>query len=387
MKAVDPTIKIGVVAAPGANSFSNQFTRLNPAYNPRTGKNSYGWTPIMLATLKNLGVTPDFLAHHVYPQWTDKANPSGSPDNDISLLQSTDNWANDAADLRQQITDYFGEGGTNIELVCTENNSDAGAQGRQSTSLINGLYYADSLAQLLRTEFKGFVWWDLRNGTDKEGYFGTDIYGWRTYGDLGMINGEKTRHPTFYAAKLMQWFARPGDKILEAGSDYQWITTYAAQQPNGTLSVLLINKSLTTDLATQLELQGYAPDTNATVRSYGIPQDEAARTSQSTTAQDVAVRTINSAGQTLVLNLPRLSMTVVSLKPSSARLLAPVLSTDGKLRLKIQGNPGVPYTLQTSTNLVHWTSVKTNALSGTDIEVPNPQNGTQAGFWRAAWQQ
>src|SRR5207249_6349243 len=128
-----------------------------------------------------------------------------SPDSDISLLQSTGNWAADAADLRQQITDYFGSGGTNIELVVTENNSDAGAQGRQSTSLVNGLYYADSLGQLLKTEFNGFIWWDLRNGTDTGGYFGSSLYGWRNYGDLGVINGLDTRHPVFYAAKLVQW--------------------------------------------------------------------------------------------------------------------------------------------------------------------------------------
>ncbi|MFO1512065.1 MAG: hypothetical protein U1F83_03980 [Verrucomicrobiota bacterium] len=40
--------------------------------NPRTGQTKYGWTPVLLTTLKSLGVTPDFLVHHVYPQWTDQ---------------------------------------------------------------------------------------------------------------------------------------------------------------------------------------------------------------------------------------------------------------------------------------------------------------------------
>src|SRR6185295_7983023 len=131
---------------------------------------------------------------------------------------ASSNWAADAANLRQQIQDYFGAAGTNIELVVTENNSDAGAQGRQSTSLVNGLYYADSLGQLLKTEFKSFVWWDFRNGTDTSGFFGPNLYGWRSYGDLGMVNDLSTRHPAFYVAKLMQWFARPGEKILTAAS-------------------------------------------------------------------------------------------------------------------------------------------------------------------------
>jgi hypothetical protein len=111
MKAADPTIKIGVVVAPGENSYNNEFNHLHPAHNPRTGATNFGWTPILLQTLKRLGVTPDFLIHHHYPQWTNPDNPAASPDNDVTLLQSTGNWAVDAADLRQQISDYFGAGG------------------------------------------------------------------------------------------------------------------------------------------------------------------------------------------------------------------------------------------------------------------------------------
>ncbi len=155
----------------------------------------------MLSTLKAQGITPDFMVHHRYPEYTSAANPGGS-DSDASLLQSSTAWFSDVAQLRQEISDYFGTGGTNIELVCTENNSDSGAQGRQSTSLVNGLYYADSLSQLMKTEFNAFVWWDLRNGTDTTGDFDPVLYGWRSYGDLGIINGLITKHPTFYAAKL-----------------------------------------------------------------------------------------------------------------------------------------------------------------------------------------
>ncbi|HLP76542.1 MAG TPA: alpha-L-arabinofuranosidase, partial [Candidatus Paceibacterota bacterium] len=126
MKAADPAIKIGIVVAAGENSFSNAYTLNHPAINPRTGATNYGWTPILLGTLKQLGVTPDFVSHHVYPEYT-------AQESDPLLLQSTVNWARDAADLRQQITDYFGPAGTNIELLVTENNSNAGDQGKQST--------------------------------------------------------------------------------------------------------------------------------------------------------------------------------------------------------------------------------------------------------------
>ena len=72
----------------------------HPAYNVRTGTYHSGWTPVVLTTMKSLGVTPDFLVYHVYPEY--------GTDNDQALLQASGNWAGDAANLRQMITDYVG---------------------------------------------------------------------------------------------------------------------------------------------------------------------------------------------------------------------------------------------------------------------------------------
>jgi alpha-L-arabinofuranosidase len=62
MKAADPTIKIGAVAVTGEDSYANYTD--HPAVNPRTGASHNGWTPVMLATLKSVGITPDFLIYH-----------------------------------------------------------------------------------------------------------------------------------------------------------------------------------------------------------------------------------------------------------------------------------------------------------------------------------
>jgi alpha-N-arabinofuranosidase len=388
MKAAGPAIKVGMVAVPGEGAYANGYTD-HPAWNPRTGQTNYGWTPVLLTTLKSLGVTPDFLVHHHYPEWTDPNNVAQSPDNDASLLQSTGNWATDAANLRQQITDYFGAAGTNIELVVTENNSDAGQQGRQSTSLVNGLYYADSLGQLLKTEFKGFVWWDLRNGTDTAGFFGPNLYGWRTYGDLGMINGLTNRHPTFYAAKLMQWFARPGDKILNAVSDYNWLAAHAARRANGSIALLVLNKSIVTNLNAQIALSGFTPAAVATVRSFGIPNDEAARTNGPAAARDITTNSIANAGTNFTCNFPPYSMTLLALAPTAPRLLAwpPALQPGGQFVFQIQGQPAVRYFIQSSTNLIAWTTVSTNILAGNTLDFTNPvpADASQE-FWRAVWQ-
>ena len=124
MKKVDATIKIGLVATPGEESYSNNAT--HNALNPRTGQTHYGWTPILLATLKN-------------------------------LAGGANGWASDAASRRQMLADYLGPNGTNVELCVTENNT--ASRGKQLTSLVNALFCADSLSQLLKTEFNSFVWW------------------------------------------------------------------------------------------------------------------------------------------------------------------------------------------------------------------------------------
>jgi hypothetical protein len=390
MKAADPTIKVGVVAAPGEDSYVNNT--MHPTVNPRTSQTHNGWTPVLLTTLKNLGVTPDFMVHHVYPEYTD---PSVTPvpvgDSDPLLLQAAANWANDAADLRQQITDYFGPGGTNIELVCTENNSDASsAFGRQLTSIVNGLYLADSVCRLMKTEFNAYIWWDLRNGRNSTGTFDPTIYGWRTYGDEGMIDGVSGKYPTFYAEKLMQYFVRPGDTVLNATSDHLMLAAYAARKTNGALAMLVINKDATTNFTAQINVTNFIPWSTATVRTYGIPQDEAVRTNGPASLQDIQLT--NSAAAAIFTNsFPPYSLTLFTFAPAAPSLLAPSLTkqlgtSSDLFAFQLQGQQGVRYVVQTSSNLSAWVSVATNTLTGNTLEVTNSiPTGTLMKFWRAVW--
>lgn len=384
MKAADPTIKIGVVAVPGEDSSSNGYTS-HPAMNPRTGLAHNGWVPVMLTTLKGQGITPDFMVHHRYPEYTSAANPTGS-DSDASLLQSSTAWFSDAAELRQEITDYFGTTGTNIELVCTENNNDAGAQGRQSTSLVNGLYYADSLAHLMKTEFNAFVWWDLRNGTDTSGDFNPQLYGWRSYGDLGIINGLNTKHPTFFAAKLMRQFIQDGGQVLTASSDYPLLSAYSTRGSSGALLLLVLHKDPSTNFNAQIAIEGFVPDASSTLVSYGIPQDEAARTNAPAAAQDLATNSFAGASASFNYSFPPYSMTLLTLAPAPPVLTVSAQPPPGSsVNLRLQGQPGARYVVQTATDLQAWTSIATNTLVGnslalTNTVLPGPR------YWRALWQ-
>ncbi|HEX7652871.1 MAG TPA: hypothetical protein VF607_05160, partial [Verrucomicrobiae bacterium] len=373
MKAVDPTIKVGVVSIPGENAYSNNANHF--AVNPRTGTTNYGWTPVMLATLKVQGVTPDFLIHHVYPEY-------GS-DNDQALLAGTGNWPGEAANLRQMITDYLGNVGTNTELLVTENNADAGNQGRQSTSIVNGLYLADSLAQLTKTEFNGFIWWDLRNGTDTAGDFNSSLYGWRNYGDLGIINGLNTRHPVFYTYKLMQYFARSGDTILNPTADYALLSTFASRKVDGSLNLLTINKDRSSTMNAQIVIANYIPWTNGLVRSFGLAQDEATRTNSLVPgAQDIATNFLAVAGTNFQAAFPPYSVSLLNLPPAAPKLSVSLAGT--QTVLQVQGQAWVRYVLLGSSNLFTWAPVATNTLTA---NAWNWTNSVAAGwkFWRAVW--
>ena len=317
MKAVDPTIKIGVVAVPGVSNYINNYN--HTAVDPVTGRFYNGWTPVMLATLAGLDVTPDMAITHWYPE-----NPTY--ENDTLLLESAmgsaSPWATNAADLRGQISDFMGAKGSNMELVCTENNSDVAQPGKQSVSLVNGLYKADTLGQLMQTEFNGLFWHDFRDGAiEYDGNMSPALYGWRMYGDFGvatLTNGATAYtnlYPTYYTSELIRRFAQGGDMVVAAASDYSLLSVYAVRRQNGKLTLLAINKDPLNTNTAQVSVAGFTPATNVTVYSYGIPQDFAAQIGSG--SQDISTNNISVTGTTFSNSFPPYSATVMVLSPAS----------------------------------------------------------------------
>jgi hypothetical protein len=269
MRAADPSIKIGVVADSSEDSYSNGYT--TSVTNPVTNASHTGFTPLMLSTLKSLNVMPDFVIYHNYAQ-------NAGQENDSLLLQYASSWTQIATALRAEVNDYLGAAGANVELLNTENNSVSSGPGKQTTSLVNGLYYADSLGSLMQTEFNSLVWWALHNG-HTSGNNSSALYGWRMYGDYGIENGDNGSpnhdpYPVFFVQKLLTHFARGGDTVITASSNNSLLTPYAVKRQDGSLSLLVINKSPSATFPANFALTGFTPKANATVYSYGIPQDE-----------------------------------------------------------------------------------------------------------------
>ncbi len=306
MKAVDPTIKIGAVAVTGEDSYANYTD--HPAVNPRTGQTHYGWTPVMLATMRSLGVTPDFLIYHRYAQ-------APGAESDQGLLLSNGAWSTDAADLRQQLNDYLGAAAPGVELDCTENNSVYSNPGKQTTSLVNGLFLADSVCAAMNTEFNSVVWWDMRNGQDASNNNSSSLYGWRQYGDYGVADsvdpaGPADTYPTFYVERLMQHFARGGDHLISSASDYPFLSVCAALRKSGGLTLLVVNKSASTALNANITVSGATPVSTGTLYSYGIPQDNAAETGVG--SADIASSPVSGLSTNFSFNFPAYSANVIA---------------------------------------------------------------------------
>jgi hypothetical protein len=182
----------------------------------------------------------------------------------------------------------------------------------------------------------------------------------------------------------MQYFARPGDTVLSAGSDYFLLSAYAARKADGSLAVLVINKDDATTFTTQLSLANYLPWTNALVRSFGITQDEATRTNSTISgAQDIATNYIAVTGTNFTTAFPPYSVTLLTIPPATPKLVT-LPPANGRLVLQVQSQPEVRCVLQYSTNFASWTPVATNVLTGSLWNVTNILGGPMK-FWRAAW--
>lgn len=318
MKAVDPTIKIGVVVTASETDYANGYTK--SVTNKRTGVTRTGWTPVMLARLKELGVTPDMVVYHRYEQ-APAADQPNNPETDAGLLQKAKTWPDDVAAIRGMVDDYLGA--TGVEIVVTENNSVYAKTGKQTTSLVNGLFLADSVANVMRTEINALMWWDTRNGTDFANNNSSSLYGWRNYGDYGILSSQAAGgpatsyepYPTYYSMKLLSRFARQGDNVVSATSNNSLLSVFAVKTTAGLVNLLVINKDPVNSLTASIALAGHTPPVAAFVYSYGKPQDDAARTGSGST--DIAGTTMAISGTTFSATFASYSLTVISLDPTA----------------------------------------------------------------------
>ncbi len=321
---VDPGISIGLdVGSPGTD-FDN-------------------WTADILQQSVAQGFMPGFLSDHNYVQAPgSESDPNllldttTGTDSDPSDPGDPYDWAQRAADYESLLTEYLGAAGKNVQLLATEFNSVYSNPGKQTTSLVNGLWLADSLGTLLETPYDGADVWDLRNSYESGGNDSSSLYGWRQEGDYGLIgspdgsppaSGTYVPYPTYFAEELASKIIQAGGNVVQASSSDPNLTTYAVLEANGQLDLLVINKSATSALTGQFQLANYQPGTQATVWQYGEAQDTA-QSESSTGASALAnfTTSLTVSGSTFSYSFPAYSMTVLVLGKASTGASGPTIS-------------------------------------------------------------
>ena len=208
-----------------------------------------------------------------------------------------------------------GRQASNVELLATEFNSVYSNPGKQTTSLVNGLFVADSLGSLLETAVRrrrrlGPAQWlatrqqqlveplrlapggRLRPARQRRRPGPGDGH-LRPLSDLFRRAARLQDHPAPAARRAGQQ-QRPEPERLRR-----------AQEANGHLDLLVINKNAATDLTGQFQLAGFRPAPQAQVWQYGEAQDTAqSQTTDGASALASLAATLTLSGGSFSYTLP-----------------------------------------------------------------------------------
>src|SRR5205814_2957634 len=127
------------------------------------------WSPNILSQSASQGFTPGFLSDHMYMQAPGSENDSyllHTVRNSSEDSNSPHDWVLRGSGYRTLITQRLGAAGNNVELLATEFNSVYTSPGKQTTSLVNGLFTSDSLGRLLESRYSRASVWDLRTSRE-----------------------------------------------------------------------------------------------------------------------------------------------------------------------------------------------------------------------------
>jgi alpha-L-arabinofuranosidase len=293
-----------------------------------TGATDNNWTKDVLQDGLADGFVPGFISDHSYMEAPGTESDSFLLNDTVSDPSSILDWSTRYAAYETLLTQTLGSSKTAaIKVMATEYNSVSYNPGKQTTSLVNGLFVADSIGSLMQTGYTAGLVWDLRNGYLTDNNNSSTLYGWRELGDYGLLGGPTTNdppdtgpyvaYPSYFAVQLASQVVQSGGTVLSATTDYSGLSTYAVLEPNGHVDLMVINKNPDAQVGDQISLAGFTPGSTAEVWQYGEAQDYAQ--SQSATGQSSLANfdtTISFTNGSFRYVFQAYSMTVIDLAPA-----------------------------------------------------------------------
>ena len=213
MKAVDPGIKIGAVL-----------------FNPNVDKKAIEWNPAVMA---ECGTALDFVILHWYagsmlpPDWKvlDEASLLRAPQEELPKVGSG---------LVELFHKYAGENASKMQFIVSEIGSRPGV--KVTTPLTLGLFAADTYASLMEMGAANIDWLELHAN-----YF---------------LDDKNVQGPAYYGVQMVHLLANINDQLVEAKSNAGLLTAHAAKRADGSLAVMLINKSPKEKSTVKLQVAG-----------------------------------------------------------------------------------------------------------------------------------
>ena len=341
MKAVDPSIVVGVVlTAPG-----NWPDGVTSAGSPQA------WDQTVLPALGNqIG----FADIHWYPQNPSNVTPPGPTD--AGLLSDTSQIPTMVSSMKSLLSQSTGT--ANTPIMVTETNSVSSNPGKQTLSVVNALYLQQNYLSWLESGVSSVDWWQIHNGIVTSGDNGSSLFGTATYGDYGVLSdatcsgqtcepAADTPFPAYYGLTLLGGFIHPGDTLVGASSTASLVRSYAVRGADGNLRVMLVNDDPTNSYTVNLNYQGFTPATGAPMVA-------------TLTAPGTGVTTA-AGGSASSQTIAPYTAEVITLQPGSTTVVPPTTP----------GTPTASAVTSTSANLNWAASTSGSGIAGYDVVAVN----------------
>lgn len=307
-----------------------------------TGASDNDWTKNVLTDGLAIGFVPNFISDHNYVQAPGQENDQFLLNDTVSDSSSITDWSVRYADYQALLQQTLGSQASGVSVMATEFNSVYSEPGKETTSLVNGLFMANALGSLLDSGYSGAIAWDLSDPYNTTtGNSSEALYGWRDGGDYGLLgdsslndaptNAPTVPFPAYFSEQLASKFIVAGGEVESVSTNYQDFDAYAVMEANGHLELLVINTNPAASLTEQFDLSGFQPSGAAQFWQYGEAQDTA-QSQSSTGAAALAnfTATLSLSGANFTYSFPAYSMTVIDLAPQAAAVPVPVKTKNNK---------------------------------------------------------
>lgn len=270
------------------------------------------------AVFKNAGPF-DFVEIHYYPEY--------QKDNDAYLLgAAVDQFVQELNALRTEMT---ADGvSTSVPVYLGEFNNDSAQEGKQSVSIVNGLFLGQMVNTAIAAGIPMATWWLAYGSCDQNGDFSNSLYGWQNFGSEGLFSDglpdtyECTQAPAipggtpYPTARVMTMLAKyvPPDSsvrtVTVAKSLGSKVRAYGYAVRGG--YVLAAYNNTLEGVAVTLAVRGANRTYKATLVTYGKAQYDRSKNNRWTGPVTKRLGTIAVNG--LPLQLPAYSLTILTLR-------------------------------------------------------------------------